>query len=62
MMGYLAAAGRHDPAALLTGMAYGTVVASLELEGFSLQRLAAISRADIDERFAEFLAMTRVGD
>jgi cytidine kinase len=60
MMGYLAAAGRYDAPALVAGMAYGTVVASLELEGFSLKRLEAIRRADIDARFAEFVAMTRI--
>ena len=61
MMGYLAAADATDPATLLTGMAYGTVVASLELEDFSLDKLKQITRADIDERFAEFVTMTRIG-
>ena len=60
MMGHLAAAGKHDAAALVAGMAYGTIVASLELEGFSLERLGTIRRADIDERFTEFVAMTRI--
>ncbi len=59
MMGYLAAVDRADPEALLTGMAYGTVVASLELEGFSLERLTAITRAEIDARLADFVTMTR---
>jgi len=59
MMGHLAAIDRADPEALLAGMAYGTVVASLELEGFSLDRLTAITRADIDARLAEFVTMTR---
>ncbi|NLF30986.1 MAG: sugar kinase [Planctomycetes bacterium] len=61
MMGHIAAAGAADPATLLTGMAYGTVVASLELEDFSLDRLRHLTRADIDARFEEFVAMTRIG-
>lgn len=61
MMGYLAAANCHDATSLLAGMAHGTVVASLELEGFSLQKLMMIRRADIDARLAEFISMTSFG-
>ncbi len=61
MMGYIADADATDAATLLTGMAYGTVVASLELEDFSLDKLKHITRADIDARFAEFVGMMRVG-
>jgi len=60
MMGYLASRDRRDPASLLKGMAYGTVVASLELEDFSLNKLQRTSRADIDARFKEYLGMMRV--
>jgi len=62
MMGHLAAV---DPApgdlcaALRRAVAYGTVVASLELEAFSLDKLLAVTRKDIDERFAEFTGLTR---
>jgi sugar/nucleoside kinase (ribokinase family) len=59
MMGYLAAEDRCDGATLRRAIAYGTVVASLELEDFSLRRLQAIARADIDARLDEFLAITR---
>lgn len=61
-MGYLAAT---DPApadlcaTLRKAVAYGTVVASLELEAFSLQKLLTITRKDIDDRFAEFTSLTR---
>ncbi len=61
MMGYVAAAGASDPRTLLTGMAYGTVVASLELEDFSLDRLRHITRAEIDQRFDEFAGMMEIG-
>ncbi len=35
-------------------MAYGTIVASFNIEAFSLGRLMQISRADIDKRLAEY--------
>lgn len=56
-MGYLAAHGKLDRHALRRACAYGTVTASLELEDFSLNRLAAIGREDIDARMAEFIEM-----
>lgn len=60
MMGYLASRGTDDPRTLLTGMAYGTVVASLELEGFSLDRLARLTRAEVDSRFQQYLGMMKI--
>ena len=60
MMGHIAARGSADPQTILAGMAYGTVVASLELEDFSLDKLCRISRADIDARLAEFVGMMKV--
>ena len=59
-MGHIAARGSADPQTILAGMAYGTVVASLELEDFSLDKLSRISRADIDARLEEFLGMMKV--
>ena len=58
MMGHLAAADGADAETLRTAIAYGTVTASLELEDFSLRRLIAIDRADIDARLDEFRGMT----
>ena len=58
MMGYLAEQDASDPAALRRAIAYGTMVASIELEGFSLNRLQEISRADIDKRLEAFQAIT----
>lgn len=54
MMGCLAAAGRADVDTLREAIAYGTVVASIELEDFSLNRLLAVSKDDIEARMAEF--------
>jgi hypothetical protein len=58
MMGYIAGKDIVDPQTLHRAIAYGTVVASIELEDFSLNRLTETSRDDIDARFAEFKELT----
>jgi sugar/nucleoside kinase (ribokinase family) len=58
MMGYLASCGRIDLPAIRTALAYGTVVASYNIEDFSLRRLSEITRADIDNRMAEYSQYT----
>ncbi len=54
MMGYLASQDNADEATLCRALAYGTVTASLELEDFSVNRLAEIARKDIDHRLEHF--------
>lgn len=54
MMGFIAQRDCACQDSLRKAIAYGTVVASLELEDFSLNRLKAISRADIDARLEEY--------
>jgi len=54
MMGHLAAEDRFDPATLRRAIAYGTVVAGIELEGFSLKRLLKATREEIDHRLEDF--------
>lgn len=56
-MGYLASAGRTDHAALKTAMAYGTVVASFNVEDFSLRRFERTEREEIDRRLDAYRAM-----
>ncbi len=56
-MGYLAQAGRSDPAALKMAMACGTVVASFNVEDFSLRRFQRTDRAEIDARLDLYRAM-----
>jgi len=58
MMGHLAAVDRVDAETLRTAIAYGTITASFELEDFSLRKLLAIDRADIDARLDEFRRLT----
>ncbi|MCX5659553.1 MAG: PfkB family carbohydrate kinase [Planctomycetota bacterium] len=61
MMGSLSATGDLSLAGLRKAMAYGTVVASYNIEAFSLNRMMQIGRPDLDRRVAEYSAMLRVG-
>jgi sugar/nucleoside kinase (ribokinase family) len=60
MMGYLGSAGSASLTHLKRALLYGTVVASINVEGFSLDRLRKTTREDIDSRFDEFRAMMRI--
>ncbi|WP_432799385.1 PfkB family carbohydrate kinase [Poriferisphaera sp. WC338] len=60
MMGYLASADDISYATLCKAMAYGTVVASFNIEDFSLGRLKTLEKAELDQRYAEFTAMLNV--
>jgi sugar/nucleoside kinase (ribokinase family) len=51
--------GELDEACLRRAMGYGTVLASFNVEQFGTERVAALSREEIDERFAELHAMTQ---
>jgi sugar/nucleoside kinase (ribokinase family) len=51
--------GELDEACLRRAMGYGTVLASFNVEQFGTERVASLSREEIDERFAELHAMTR---
>jgi sugar/nucleoside kinase (ribokinase family) len=57
IMGYLAADGSPPPGRLRRAMAYGTVVASLTVEGFGLDRLKRTQRSEIDRRMETYRAM-----
>lgn len=57
MMGYLAECGSFDPRTLKKALAYGTVVASFNVEAFSLERMREIERADVDARLEEYRRM-----
>jgi sugar/nucleoside kinase (ribokinase family) len=50
ILGYLASDHDSPPGRLRRAMAYGTVVASLTVEGFGLDRLKSTTRKEIDER------------
>jgi sugar/nucleoside kinase (ribokinase family) len=57
MMGYLAAAGNFEPKTLKEAMAYGILVASFNVEDFSLGRLQEIERSDLDRRMVRYRKM-----
>jgi sugar/nucleoside kinase (ribokinase family) len=57
LMGYLASDATPPPGRLRRAMAYGTVVASLTVEGFGLDRLRRTSRKEIDDRLETYRGM-----
>lgn len=59
IIGYLASVNRSDFAAVKRAMAYATAVASLTVESFSVNRLSAAGRREIDARFEELQRITR---
>lgn len=56
-MGYLASTGETDTSALKKAMAYGTIVASFNVEDFSLRRFQRTDRAEIDRRLEAYRNM-----
>lgn len=64
MMGRLAAGEGEDPGSyesVREALAHGTVLASFNVESFSLNRLREVSKADLLARLSEFASMMRVG-
>jgi sugar/nucleoside kinase (ribokinase family) len=53
-MGYLARSGDLSPANMRRAVVYGSAMGSFAVERFSIERLLEITRADIDQRVAEF--------
>lgn len=58
-MGYLAYAGRFDPATVRAAMIYASVMASFAVEQFSLDGLRNLTPALIQERFDAFHDLSR---
>ncbi|MEM8865001.1 MAG: PfkB family carbohydrate kinase [Planctomycetota bacterium] len=58
MMGYLAEQDNNfDPEEIKTAMAYGTLTASFNVEGFGLARMKEITRDDIEDRMQKYRKM-----
>jgi sugar/nucleoside kinase (ribokinase family) len=57
IMGYLAAQGASDRATFKRALAYGTVVASIVVEEFSLRALQQSTREDIERRYKHYCHM-----
>ena len=57
-MGALAHAGDVNERVFRRGIVFGSVMASFNVEQFSLNRLTNLTRAEVDERFRQFKALT----
>jgi sugar/nucleoside kinase (ribokinase family) len=65
LMGRLAARGGHDLGSfesIRDALAHGTIIASFNVESFSLERMQGISRKDINDRFDDYASMMRFGE
>lgn len=58
-MGYLAGTGRTDEEAQRQAIVFGSVMASFNVEKFSLDRLKELTFPEVQERFNEFSKLTR---
>lgn len=57
MMGYLASQRSTDPKTIKEALAYGILVASYNVEDFSLERMQQIDRSDLDLRMEKYRRM-----
>jgi len=57
ILGYLASDTSPPPGRLRRAIAYGTVIASITVEGFSLDRLKTATREEIERRLEEYRRM-----
>ncbi len=58
LFGSLAESGELTRRSLRRAIVHGSVVASFAVEAFSLNRLKALTRDEIDERYRQFMALT----
>ena len=59
-MGYIAECDQADTETLRKALVYGTVVASYNVEDFSLEQMKRIEREQIDQRFSEYCDMLKI--
>ena len=60
MMGFIAAQDKHDEETLKRSLAYGTLVASFNVEDFSLERMQRIELGDLDRRLEMYQKMLSI--
>ena len=60
MMGYLASQDATDPESIKRALVYGTLVASYNVEDFSLERMKQIEREALDQRFSQYKQMLSI--
>ena len=57
-MGYLSASGNYSEAGLRQAIIFGSVMASFNVEEFSLDRMKRLTREEIDTRYHSFKKIT----
>ncbi len=62
LMGYLARVNDVNFETLRKAVVYGSVMASFNVEAFSLRRLQSLKQADIDERYTSFKVISHFDD
>lgn len=62
LMGYLAASGASDDAAMRTAVVFGSVMASFNVMDFGPQRLGSLTFTEIAARYREFYRLARFED
>jgi cytidine kinase len=60
ILGYLGTQSEITPRAIRRALCYGTVAASLTVEGHGLDRLKVATRQELDARFHQYCSMLRV--
>jgi cytidine kinase len=59
LAGYLTKTGKIDNDTLRKAVIYGSVIASFNVESFSLRRLQTLTRSDIESRYEEFKRLSQ---
>jgi sugar/nucleoside kinase (ribokinase family) len=62
LMGYLAGTGRLDDQAIRQAIIFGSVMASFNVEKFSVDRLRELTFAEVELRYREFKRLTHFDD
>lgn len=62
MMAHIARTGDRSIGGIRRAMGHGTIIASFTIETFSLERLAGITPAQIEERYQRFASMLNLGE
>ena len=58
-MGYLAATGDLSPAGFRRATVVGSIMGSLAVQSFSVEKLGSLTQAELNSRFKEFSELTR---
>lgn len=62
LMGYLANSGDVSEASIRRAIIFGSVMASFNVEAFSLERLSTLTQKEINDRYSEFKRLTHFED